>query len=201
MVRHKLLLTVLALSVILPAAAQNGTFGYLDFNGTMKMMPAYIEASKELGRIQDGYTDELNRSKELFERQYIEFMIEQDGLSPVIVAKRQKELQTLMEGNRELRDRMQADLEAERIRLLNPLKISLLQAISDVCRMQDLDYVIDSGSGAYLSVNPEHGRDISHDIYRMVGIEDSTLVSETANSEGMIPVEPAGNNRKQTSEE
>ena len=194
--RHKLLLTVLTLSVLSPVAAQNGTFGYLDFNGTLKIMPAYIEASQELGRIQDEYAYELDRSKELFERQYIEFMLEQDVLSPVIVAKRQKELQTLMEGNQELRNRLQSDLEAERIRLLNPLKKTLLQAISDICLQLDLDYVIDSGSGTYLSVNPSHGKDISHEIYRMVGIEDSTLVSNISDLEKMIPVESAENNKE-----
>ena len=48
MVRHKLLLTVLALSVILPAAAQNGTFGYLDFNGTMKITLHEIKQEKKI---------------------------------------------------------------------------------------------------------------------------------------------------------
>ena len=131
-----------------------------------------MEAQIILLKTQSDYREEIERSKREFERQYIEFMLEQDYLSPSIVAKRQKELQLLMDNNAEFRDKVQSELEAKREELLIPLKKKLMKAVSDVCTEQDLDYVIDTGKGTYLFINPDKGVDISEVIYKRLGIEN-----------------------------
>ena len=134
-------------------------------------MPEYLEAEINLQRIQSDYHEELERSKREFERQYIEFMLEQDHLSPSIVAKRQKELQLLMDNNAQFRDNVQSELESKRNEMLVPIKKKLLKAVSDVCSDNGLDYVIDTGKGTYLYINPEKGVDISEMVYKTRGIE------------------------------
>ena len=89
-------------------------------------MPDYVDAEQKLKKIQSDYKEEIERSKREFERQYINFILEQDHLSPSIVAKRQKELQLLMDNNVEFRDKVQSELETKRDSLLNPIKIKLL---------------------------------------------------------------------------
>ena len=165
------LLTVAFFSVCTLVPAQEGMFGYIDFNNTLKHMPDYIDAEQKLHKIQSDYKEEMERSKHEFERQYVNFILEQDHLSPSIVAKRQKELQLLMDNNVEFRDKVQSELETKRDSLLNPIKIKLLEVISKVCTDQGLDYVIDIGSGAFISVNQTKGVDISSDVYSLVGIE------------------------------
>lgn len=166
------LLLIIFMSVTTMLSAQEGKFGYIDFNGTLKLMPEYMEAQIILLKTQSDYREEIERSKREFERQYIEFMLEQDYLSPSIVAKRQKELQLLMDNNAEFRDKVQSELEAKREELLIPLKKKLMKAVSDVCTEQDLDYVIDTGKGTYLFINPDKGVDISEVIYKRLGIEN-----------------------------
>lgn len=168
----KTLLLIIFMSVTTLLSAQEGKFGYIDFNGTLKLMPEYMEAQIILLKTQSDYREEIERSKREFERQYIEFMLEQDYLSPSIVAKRQKELQLLMDNNAEFRDKVQSELEAKREELLIPLKKKLMKAVSDVCTEQDLDYVIDTGKGTYLFINPDKGVDISEVIYKRLGIEN-----------------------------
>lgn len=168
----KTLLLIVLLSLTTLLSAQEGKFGYIDFNGTLKLMPEYMEAQIILLKTQSDYREEIERSKREFERQYIEFMLEQDYLSASIVAKRQKELQLLMDNNAEFRDKVQSELEAKREELLFPLKKKLLKAVSDVCTEQELDYVIDTGKGTYLFVNPDKGVDISELVYKRVGIEN-----------------------------
>lgn len=167
----KILLAVILLSFSVLISAQNGKFGYIDYNGTLKLMPDYIDAEVNLQKIQADYREEIERSKREFERQYIEFMLEQAELSPSIVAKRQKELQLLMDNNAQFRDNVQAELESKRDELLIPIKKKLLQAISEVCKENDLDYVIDTGAGAYLYVNQDKAVDISVQVYGRVGID------------------------------
>lgn len=130
-----------------------------------------MDAEINLQKIQSDYREEIERSKREFERQYIEFMLEQDHLSASIVAKRQKELQLLMDNNAQFRDKVQSELEAKRAELLNPLKKKLLQTISEVCTEQGLDYVIDTGTRTYLYINQTKGVDITVAVYGRLGIE------------------------------
>lgn len=155
-------------------SAQDGKFGFIDFNKTLKLMPEYTEAESRLRSIQSDYHEEIERSKREFERQYIEFMLEQDHLSASIVAKRQKELQLLMDNNAQFRDNIQLELEARRDELLMPIKKKLLETVSDVCIGNNLDYVVDTSKGAYLFINPEKGVDISEQVYKILGIEIKT---------------------------
>jgi outer membrane protein len=166
------LFLIVLLSVTTLLSAQEGKFGYIDFNGTLKLMPEYMEAQIILLKTQSDYREEIERSKREFERQYIDFMLEQDYLSPSIVAKRQKELQLLMDNNAEFRDKVQSELETKRDELLLPLKNKLMKAVSEISKEQDLDYVIDTGKGAYLFINPDKGVDISEVVYKKLGIDN-----------------------------
>ena len=76
-----------------------------------------------------------------------------------------------MDNNAQFRDNVQAELESKRDELLIPIKKKLLQAISEVCKENDLDYVIDTGAGAYLYVNQDKAVDISVQVYGRVGID------------------------------
>jgi outer membrane protein len=170
----KTLLAFILANAFLMLSAQEGKFGYIDFNGTLRIMPEYLEAEKNLKEIQSDYHEEIERSKREFERQYIEFMLEQDHLSASIVAKRQKELQLLMDNNAQFRDNVQLELEARRDELLMPLKKKLMKVVSDVCVEKNLDYVVDTGKGSYLYINPEKGVDLTQDVYKILGIEINT---------------------------
>jgi len=154
--------------------SQESRFGFIDFNGTLRQMPEYADAETSLRSIQLDYNEEIERSKREFERQYIEFMLEQDHLSASIVAKRQKELQLLMDNNAQFRDNIQSELEARRDELLTPIKKKLLEAVSKVCISENLDYVVDTGKGTYLFINPEKGVDITDPVYSLLGIEKKT---------------------------
>lgn len=170
--KFRLLLAIALSGSFLTLPAQEGMFGYIDFNGTLKLMPEYMEAQINLQKIQSDYREEIERSKREFERQYIEFILEQDHLSASVVAKRQKELQLLMDNNARFRDNVQSELEAKRDELLVPLKTKLLNTITEVCNGQNLDYVIDTGKGTYLYINNSKGVDITGQVYKLLGIEN-----------------------------
>ena len=157
--------------------AQQGCFGYISFNKTVQMMPEYMEAQLKLDELQAEYKSEVERSKREFDRQYTDFMINQDQLSSTIVAKRQKELQLLMDNNVEFRQNVNKALEEHRLQLLNPLKQKALEAIAAVCKEKNLDYVVDTDQRSYLYINTNRGIDISHDVYLKLGI--TVKVEET----------------------
>ena len=133
----RILLAVILVNAFLTLSAQEGKFGFIDFNATLRRMPEYLEAEINLRKIQNEYHEEIERSKREFERQYIDFLLEQDHLSASIVAKRQKELQLLMDNNAQFRDNVQLELEARRDEMLMKIKKKLLSAVSDVCTGQN----------------------------------------------------------------
>jgi outer membrane protein len=178
-----LLLATLSVS-FLTISAQEGMFGYIDFNSTLRLMPEYMEAEINLQKMQSDYREEIERSKREFERQYIEFMLEQDHLSASVVAKRQRELQLLMDNNAVFRDKVQKDIEIKRDELLVPIKKKLLKVVSEVCLEKSLDYVIDTGKGTYLYINESKGVDITEQVFRQLGID----VHEESVTEGNLPV-------------
>ena len=170
----RILLAVIFANAFLMLSAQEGKFGFIDFNATLRIMPDYLEAEMNLRQIQNDYHEEIERSKREFERQYIEFMLEQDHLSASIVAKRQKELQLLMDNNAKFRDNVQQELESRRDEMLMPIRKKLLNAVSEVCNAQNLDYVVDTGKGTYLYINQEKGVDITDSVYDILGVERKT---------------------------
>jgi len=182
-------LFLLLMSVTVAVSAQTGNFGYMDFNGAIKLMPEYFEAQLNLQKIQSDYKNEIDRSKREFERQYVEFMLEQDHLAPTIVAKRQKELQVLMDAYAEFRDSVQVDLESIRLEMLNPIKEKLLKAIYKAGMDLNLDYVIDTGTGAYLYINNDKGIDISNYVYKILGLQEDVFEGDFESL--MIPINEA----------
>ncbi len=175
---YKLQLILLFLFSCMAVAAQNN-FGYIAFNNTLKLMPEYMEAEQYLQKLQSDYKEEIERATREFYRQYTDFIIYQNQLSATIVAKRQKELQLLMDNNVEFKNRALNELEAERNRLLDPLKGKLLNAIKQVCDDMQLDWVIDTEKGTYLYINNEKGIDISHPVYKTLGISSQIEQSDT----------------------
>ena len=101
--RKQIVLSLFFAFVSLSLSAQQGYFGYISFNKTVQLMPEYMEAQLKLEQLRADYKNEVERSKREFDRQYTDFMINQDQLSSTIVAKRQKELQLLMDNNVEFR--------------------------------------------------------------------------------------------------
>lgn len=176
--RKSFVLSLLSIVIIpLSLSAQPGYFGYISFNKTVQMMPEYLEAQLKLEELQAEYKNEVERSKREFDRQYTDFLIHQDQLSSTIVAKRQKELQLLMDNNVEFRNNVNKALEEHRTRLLDPLKQKVLEAIAAVCKEKQLDYVVDTDQRTYLYINSDRVVDISADVYLKLGI--SVQVEET----------------------
>lgn len=163
------LLSTLALCVCV--CAQDGKFGYIDFNETLKRMPEYAVAQDTLRHIEEEYAQEIERSDTEFYRQYMEYIHGQKLMSASILQKRQKELQQLYDGSMEFKKIAKDSLDAERLRLLEPIQRKLSNTISRIGKKRGLDYVIDIKSGAYLYINNDRGIDITQEVYKSLGIK------------------------------
>ncbi len=162
---------LLTLAASLTICAQEGRFGYINFSETIKMLPEYAKAQESVRQLQNEYAKEVERSETEFYRQYTEYLHGQDLLSATIVMKRQKELQQLYDNSMTFKKNFRDSLNVERKRLLEPLELKVMKSVNKIGKKLRLDYVIDLSAHTYLYIDDEKGVDISHDVYKDLGIE------------------------------
>ncbi|MDD7317786.1 MAG: OmpH family outer membrane protein [Prevotella sp.] len=90
----------LLLLLILPSTlkAQN-RIAYFSYGEAMKTMPEYVAAQKNLGSLRAKYAAETKRAEEEFNSRYEDFLDGQRDFAPLILKKRQAELQDMMQKN------------------------------------------------------------------------------------------------------
>ncbi len=82
----------------LAASAQN-RIAYFSYDEAMKSMPEYVLAQNNIGSLRTKYDAEMKRAEDEFNNKYEEFLDGQHDFAPLILQKRQAELQELMQKN------------------------------------------------------------------------------------------------------
>ena len=80
------------------ASAQN-RIAYFSYDEAMKSMPEYVLAQNNIGSLRSKYDAEMKRAEDEFNNKYEEFLDGQHDFAPLILQKRQAELQELMQKN------------------------------------------------------------------------------------------------------
>lgn len=80
------------------ASAQN-RIAYFSYDEAMKSMPEYVLALNNIGSLRTKYDAEMKRAEDEFNNKYEEFLDGQHDFAPLILQKRQAELQELMQKN------------------------------------------------------------------------------------------------------
>lgn len=158
---HKtLLLLLLLLAPILPAAAQNAArYGCLSRQALLRQMPETHRAQQELDSLHAQFDRETQYNEVGFQRQFSEFLQVQKSLSEPLLRKRQADLQVAMERALAFRREGQALLDDARKRLFRPIEERLDTAIRVVGAERGYDLVIDTDSSAAPYVSPTLSED------------------------------------------
>lgn len=80
------------------ASAQN-RIAYFSYDEAMKSMPEYVLTQNNIGSLRTKYDAEMKRAEDEFNNKYEEFLDGQHDFAPLILQKRQAELQELMQKN------------------------------------------------------------------------------------------------------
>ena len=90
----------LCLLLLAPAAANaQNRIAYFSYDEAMKSMPDYVLAQKNISSLRSKYDAEMKRAEDEFNNKYEEFLDGQHDFAPLILQKRQAELQELMQKN------------------------------------------------------------------------------------------------------
>lgn len=136
-------------------------FGYLSYDQIIKNMNEYEEAQKTVDALRAAYVKELNRSEEVFSKQFAEYVEGQKSFPENILLKRQKELQQTMEQSLQFKKEAKALLDEKEESVWDELKSKVDRAVFEVGMSRRLAFVINTDKTAYPFVNPGIGENIT----------------------------------------
>ena len=166
---NRYILVIVMAVMTLTSSAQTLKFGYLSYSETIKFMPQYVHAQKELDNLRKTYESELERSEQAFNRQYEEYIDGQMTFPENILMKRQRELQALMQESVAFKQEARRLLEQAEKELMQPVREQFEQILAEIGIERGYSYILNIDANAYSFINPEMGEDITEDVKVAVG--------------------------------
>lgn len=160
-------LTTLALLMVLQAtffvlqSSAQVRFGYFSYDAALKALPQYSIAQKKLTDLKKQYDAETQRAEDEFNKKYEEFLDGQREFAPVILQKRQAELQELLSRNLAFKQeatRLLANAEAD---IMAPLHKLLADKLNAIGRERGYAFILNTDNNACPFVDPAQGEDIT----------------------------------------
>lgn len=155
----KKLFLLIVLGVLSLTANAQTRFGYFSFDNVLKSMPDYVMAQRSIDDLRQKYDAEMKRAEDEFNSKYEEFLDVQKDLVPVILRKRQAELQEMMQKNINFKNESQRLLKQAEADAFAPVKNKLYNALTKVGQAQGYAFILNTDGDACPYVNPEMGED------------------------------------------
>ncbi|MCD8203040.1 MAG: OmpH family outer membrane protein [Prevotella sp.] len=136
-------------------------FGYLSYGEAIKAMPENETVKKNIAYLHEQYDEETKRAEEDFNQKYELFLEGQTTFAPVILKKRQAELQDLL--NRSIAFKKEADrlLKQAEEELYAPLKTKLDSLLRQIGYEKGYAFILNTDNDGLPFANPAFGEDIT----------------------------------------
>lgn len=136
-------------------------FGYLSYNEALKAMSDYAVMQKNLESLRAQYAGETKRAEDEFNAKYEEFLEGQKDFAPVILDKRQSELQELLNKNIAFKKEAERLLVQAESDMMAPLKKKLNSILSKIAHDRGLALIVNTDNDALPFIDPAYGEDIN----------------------------------------
>ncbi len=136
-------------------------FGYLSYREALESMPENAEIKEKMAYLHQQYDDETKRAEEDFNDKYEIFLEGQSTFAPVILKKRQAELQDLL--NRSIDFKKEADrlLKQAEADYRAPLKAKLDSVLNIIGTQRGYSFILNTDNNGLPFANPQLGDDIT----------------------------------------
>lgn len=135
--------------------------GYLSYSEAIKALPDYAIMQKNLESLRKQYADETKRAENEFNAKYDEFLEGQKDFAPVILNKRQAELQELLNKNIAFKQEAARLLQQAEADMKAPLKTKLNSVLAKIARDRGLTMILNTDNDNLPFIDPALGEDIN----------------------------------------
>ena len=136
-------------------------FGYYSTARVLEALPQYAQAVDEYERLCERCEKEISHNQKELTRQYVAFLDGQQDFPELILRKRQKELQQMVDNSVVFRKQLSGWLKQAKDSLLAPHNAAVDAALVRVCLRHGLSFAFDSDVVQLRFVNPSAGADIT----------------------------------------
>lgn len=157
----KTIVALLMAVVSLAANAQDFKFAYFSFDTALKSMPDYGLALANIDKLRTQYDAELKRAEKEFNTKYEDFLENQRAMDPVILDKRQAELQELLHKNLKFKGEANRLLAQAENDAYGPLKAKVREAVKKIGAERGYAFVLNTDGEACPYVDSTKGDDIN----------------------------------------
>lgn len=141
--------------------AQDFKFAYFSFDNALKSMPDYGLALANIEKLRTQYDAEIKRAEKEFNTKYEEFLENQQSMDPVILDKRQAELQELLQKNLKFKQEADRLLTQAETDAYAPLKAKLRETVKKIGAERGYAFVLNTDGEACPYVDSTKGDDIN----------------------------------------
>ena len=125
-------------------------------------MPEVISAQKELKKLEDTYTADMESTYKELQTKAQTYAADASNQTEIINQKRQKELEDMQRGIQEFQQTVSQELQKKSVDMMQPLIEKARAAIDKIAGQLGFDYVLDSSAGG--SVIIAKGKDIMAEV-------------------------------------
>lgn len=162
-------LVIVAL-LLAPAAIFAQKFGHFNSVDLIQAMPEFITAQNELKTIGDQYHKELQAMQDEYKRKIDNYTAQRDSLPPVVLERRQQEIQELGQRLQTTADSYDQELTKMQEEKMGEIRQKVLDAVKQVGDAGGYVYIMDSSMGIpYIST--AFSTDVTAEIKGKLGIK------------------------------
>lgn len=164
----KKILLVAMLVLPLGAVAQT-KFGHMNSQEVIVVMPEFTKAQSELEALSKQYQEEMDRTREEFNRKYQEFLAQVDSLPKNIAERRQKELADMDQRQQQFQQEAYQSLQKAQQDAFAPIQQKLNEAIQAVGSAEGVIYIFDVANTAIPYIGSQ-SIDLTNKVKAQLGI-------------------------------
>lgn len=143
------------------AASFTKMVGYLSYETTLKSMPDYAVAMKNIENLSKQYDAELKSAEKEFNEKYELFLEQQAKFASAIREKRQSELQIMLERNVAFREESRRLLAQAKDDAMAPLYEKLNSVLAKIGTTSEYIIIVNTDSNSCPFINPVISEDIT----------------------------------------
>lgn len=154
-------LLLIALSLPLLVQAQGLKFGYFSYNDVFQALPEQATVQQSINSLREKYDAETKRVEQDFNTKYEEFLEGQRDFAPVILQKRQSELQDIMSKNLAFKAEAQRLLKQAENDAYAPLHRKINDALQRVGMEKGFAFILNTDDNACPYIDATMGEDVT----------------------------------------
>lgn len=158
---RKILLLLMLSPLMLTAQSK---FGFYSHKEVLESIPGYSQSMAEYELLKQRCEAEIESNEQELTRKYVAFLDGQQDFPELILRKRQKELQQMVDNSVLFRGQLKVWLRQAKDSLLSQHNSAIDAALQKVCVRKELAYAINSDEIKYRYINPNVGVDITAEL-------------------------------------